>query len=320
MNGTEMPTIVAKTKTAIPAGAFRRWGGRLFAAAVLAARSAVICRNASELGRWHWNLNVLRFTLASLLVTASYPLFALAWRQALIACGAGMPAQTALRIFARSQLARYLPGSVWNFVGRAVMCGRAGVDRAAAVGSMVLENAAVIACALLVFAATLPFWPTGLHVSHRLELGLIAAVALVMLHPAVFARILRLAARVMRSELPDVDLSLRRIALLIAHYVTAWLVLGIGFWMFASSVQMLPLQSIPVLAGGFPLAWVIGFVTVFAPGGFGIREGVVALLLAAFMPVAVAGVIAVAFRLLQIVSELVWAAAVCTMVRESNTE
>ncbi len=314
-----MPTIVAETKTAIPAGAVRRWGGRLFAAAVLAAIAVVVCRNASELGRWDWSLNVLRFTVASLLVTASYPLFALAWRQALIASGAEMPAQTALRIFARSQLARYLPGSVWNFVGRAVMCTRAGIDRTAAVGSMVLENAAAIACALLVFAATPPFWPTGLHVLHRLELGLIAAVALVMLHPAVFARILSLAARVMRSELPDVDLSLRRVSVLIAHYIAAWLVLGIGFWMFASSVQMLPLRSIPVLAGGFPLAWVIGFVTVFAPGGLGVREGVVVLLLAMFMPVAVAGVIAVAFRLLQIAAELVWAAAVCTMVRESNT-
>jgi len=172
-----MPTIVAETKTSMPAGAVRRWGGRLFAAAVLAAIAAIVCRNASELDRWDWSLNVLRFTVASLLVMATYPLFALAWRQALIASGAGMPAQTALRIFARSQLARYLPGSFWSFVGRAVMCGRAGVDRTAAVGSMVLENGAAIACALLVFASALPLWPTTLKVSHRLELGLIASRA-----------------------------------------------------------------------------------------------------------------------------------------------
>jgi uncharacterized membrane protein YbhN (UPF0104 family) len=68
------------------------------------------------------------------------------------------------------------------------------------------------------------------------------------------------------------------------------------------------ISLVPVLAGGFPLAWVIGFVTLFAPSGLGIREAVATALLAVFVPVSVAGVIAVAFRLFQVLAELAWAA------------
>jgi hypothetical protein len=303
-----MPASAAQSAIRPPTTLVARWGAALFTVAVIGAIAVVFGRSAGELARWQWRVEPVRLAASFLLVVLSYPMFALAWRQSLIASGGELAGRPALRIFATSQLARYLPGSVWNFVGRTVLCVGHGVGRAAAAGSVVLEHTASIACALLVFLASLPLWPGRIAPSFRPVIAMTALAAVLMLHPTVFARLLRVAARVMRSEVPSGDFSTRRLAVAAAHFIAAWIVLGLGFWAFATAVQPLPLQSVPVLAGGFPLAWVIGFVTLFAPSGLGIREAVATALLAVFVPVSVAGVIAVAFRLFQVLAELAWAA------------
>ena len=298
----------------------RRWLGWLVTASILAAIGVVIVRNAGELSQWDWSFDPLRFSAAFVLAVATYPLFALGWRQCLLASGGEAQPGAAVRIFARSQLARYLPGSLWNFVGRALLCAREGIDRPAAVGSMVLENAATIACALLVFAATLPLWPSKLETAAKPALGVVAVLVLLILHPKVFARIVRLAARVSLSHEPDIDLSFGQLVTIAAHYVAAWIVTGLAFWMFASSAHSLPIDGLPVLAGGFAVAWVTGFVAVFVPCGLGVREAVAVAVLSMFVPPAAAGMIAVAFRLLQILAELVWAAVASTLGKEKEEE
>ena len=296
-----------------------RWIGWLVTAAVLCAVGAVILRSGGELSQCTWRIDPLRAMGALAIVTGSYPLFALAWRQALAASGGSLSGRSAVRIYARSQLARYLPGSLWNYIGRTMLCAREGIDRSAAVGSMVLENAAMVVSALLVFAATLPLWPTTLDRALQPMLIVGAVVMLLLFHPAVFARIVRLAARVTLSPVPTVDLSMRRLWAVGASYIAAWCVLGAGFWAFAASVHPLPLSSLPVLVGGGALAWTVGFLAL-VPCGLGVREAMAVAVLAMLVPAPVAAVIAVGFRLVQVVGELIWAAVAAGLHAPTQTQ
>jgi len=63
----------------------KRWAGWLVTAGILAAIGLMVSRKAGELSRWGWQFDAWRFSAAFVLVGASYPLFALAWRRGLLA-------------------------------------------------------------------------------------------------------------------------------------------------------------------------------------------------------------------------------------------
>ena len=65
--------------------------------------------------------------------------------------------------------------------------------------------------------------------------------------------------------------------------------------------------EIPVLAviGANSVAWLIGLLALFAPGGIVVREGVLAAVLAVWIPLDVAISVAIVWRIVQIVGELV---------------
>jgi uncharacterized membrane protein YbhN (UPF0104 family) len=59
-----------------------------------------------------------------------------------------------------------------------------------------------------------------------------------------------------------------------------WLIYGTAFWLTARALFSAPGGQFAVYVGVFAVAWVAGFVAVFAPGGIGVREAVIAALLA----------------------------------------
>jgi len=67
------------------------------------------------------------------------------------------------------------------------------------------------------------------------------------------------------------------------------------------------LSDFPPAAAAYMLAWSVGFLTIFAPGGIGTREVAMAAALAPLMDWPQALVIATVSRLISIVADLAWA-------------
>jgi glycosyltransferase 2 family protein len=47
-----------------------------------------------------------------------------------------------------------------------------------------------------------------------------------------------------------------------------------GFWLTARALVTVRIHDLPVYAGAHGVAWLVGFVAVYAPGGLGVREAV----------------------------------------------
>ena len=62
-----------------------------------------------------------------------------------------------------------------------------------------------------------------------------------------------------------------------------------------------------VLTACFALAWVIGFLSFLTPGGLGVREGLLSLLLSSYMPAPQATLIALICRVWMLSAEIVLA-------------
>ncbi len=81
--------------------------------------------------------------------------------------------------------------------------------------------------------------------------------------------------------------------------------MGVGFFLLVRALYPLPLSQAIYLTGAFALAGCIGSLSVIAPSGLGVREGVLILSLQTVVPNPVAALAAIVARLWASVPELV---------------
>jgi hypothetical protein len=224
-------------------------------------------------------VSVPRFLLASVM----FALFlvgvrAVSWRRILRGFGHDLPPAPAVRIWITSELARYVPGSVLQLLGRAVLAQPYGVSNTVCAASQVLELVIFLLANILVGICCLAvFGFRSVHGQARLWLILLAGLApllVLLLHPRAFYGGLN--ALLKRMNKPPL---LARLPAGEPFKLLAWAVVGL-LW---QSVAVFLIVQKPlglhwskwyVVAGSYCLAWCAGFLVVVSPGGIGVREPV----------------------------------------------
>lgn len=217
-------------------------------------------------------------------MAASY-LFALVWWLCL---ALGWSALTTegyrvgpMRAWCTTQVARYVPGGFWAPVARATTVQGRVRDRVAAVGA---ENVIVLCIALGVGGV----W-AAIH--RPLWLPLILVVAL----PMLGIRWLERRSRVTRRAVVMTSLT----------YAVGFVSYGISGLLAQISVSGVQHPTYPLfVAAATCLAWAVGLVVVFAPGGVGVRELVYIWLLTDLYPSADVKAAAIVSRLVAVAAEL----------------
>ena len=139
-----------------------------------------------------------------------------------------------------------------------------------------------------------------------LALPALAAGGVIVLHPRVLGRALRFGLRAAGRESVEFKRLLppRQIAKVTSMYVGAFLLNGVGFYLLIVSLTDYSPRYLPLAVGLFGLAAVVGMVSVFAPAGIGVREGVLVAVLQTTMPVELAIFVALVARVLATVVDL----------------
>lgn len=216
-----------------------------------------------------------------------------------------LPFRQVLPGFALAQLAKYVPGSIWQGVGQVADAHRLGVPVSAGTLAYLLQVLLqlLVAAAASAVAIVAPDLPTWLAVP-----AVIGPVGLVLLRrtwlDAVLQRLARLTPRVdpTHVRLPS------QMTIVLTAGCAAVTILTIG----ASFAVLLPsadgARGFVATAGIFMLAWVIGFVVLPLPSGLGVREAVLVAGLASVHPVADVLAAAIVARLVLVVVELAFVA------------
>lgn len=266
-----------------------------------------------RLAAYDWRVRPAPLAASTLLLTLVLAGAALVWGRVLRLVG-GPPAapRALLRIWFHSNLARYVPGKVWQFVAAADLARGRGLDTATMLVSLVvvmgffLLGAGVVA---LAFGA-IPGIPAS-----PARIGAAAALALALVHPRVIAAALRLVPR--RAA----DVAWRggwtSGAGLLALSVGYWVANGAAFALFLDAIVGTPAGSFVALVGANAAAYLVGYVVIVAPAGLGFREATLTALLGGILgsglgdqrALALGAVAALASRLWMVVAELLGAAA-----------
>ena len=257
---------------------------------------------------------------AALALALLAPVFTmLGWRTMLTDLGSRLPVAPAAGVFFVGQLGKYVPGSIWAVLAQAEMGARLGVPRRR-VG--IVGLLAIVFALLTGGAIGLPALPVLLG---RTEAGGYAVVAVVILltalcYPPLLNWGIGTGLRVLRREPLEHDLGGRAIVSTLAWFTLAWVMSGSAVLAVAVDVSGASLSTDLLLltVSGFALASAFGMVSVFFPAGLGVRDGVLALVLATSMPLAAAAAVAVVARFITIVVDVAVAGAGWTWGREHH--
>jgi uncharacterized membrane protein YbhN (UPF0104 family) len=202
-----------------------------------------------------------------------------------------------ITFFFKSQLGKYLPGSVWQYAGRVGLARTRGVPVQRALVSVVAE---------IVYSAVAAATAAGLILGWVAAVGVFAGLAaLLALGFTVRGRIAGAIARDRQSILA----MLRAGPVAVGLYLVVWGLYGFAFWTTGRALFAIPASDIPRYIGVFALAWLAGLVAFFAPGGVGVREAVIAALLTGRLGQADAIVLAATSRIVLSAVDLVAGAA-----------
>ena len=205
---------------------------------------------------------------------------------------------TAARLYNLSQLGKYLPGSIWQFVGRAAAYRGRGAEYGQIRDALLVESLWIVAGSALVglvltgpgvvdivtgsLNPTIAWWLAG-----AVSLCVVGGTA-----GLVWKR--ELAARYVRLSLPSVRV--------LAVQAGIWSSLGLAFWVLARACGF---DISPVFATGlFAAGYAMGFLVPFAPAGLGVRDGILTLGLLPYIPAGEALAVTILARLVYLLVDV----------------
>lgn len=228
------------------------------------------------------------------------------WLAILRALGERLDTAPGHAVFTKALVARYVPTGVLSLVGRIVLAERHGVGKRACFASVVYEVGCSLAAAVVVgsyFVITLP--PLD-DVPARFAVIAVVPLALGALHPRVFHPLADWAlGKLGREPLPR-SLPFPTVLGFVAVYVVLWLLVGLALFAFAAALHPVGVGDLPYVAASYSVGFGVAVLTFVVPAGLGTRDATIAAALDVVLPTSVAVAIAVAFRIFQTLSELVY--------------
>jgi hypothetical protein len=214
-----------------------------------------------------------------------------------------------------SQLGKYIPGSIWHYVGKIGMYKSAGLNNRTIRDTIILESFWIAFSALVIGIFLIAITQYQLLISlyqktpKSVPIILITAFCIFLLLPNL---------SVWRAK---ISRYWRRLLFTRKSFFTAlliWLALGFAFW-----ITLIPFSTSEIgftyIVGLYALSYAIGFVVPFAPAGLGIRESVLVLGLMPFLDFNTSIILATLNRIFYIVVEITLAALAVPISRYSRS-
>ncbi len=242
--------------------------------------------------RYGWLLiSYLGFIIANLFMTGI-------WYVLLKKLKAPIGLGASIAIWSVSILGKYIPGKGWQFVSIVYISRKLGVSYSKSVTASVMgQILAVIAGMIVGFSVLRPYLPPVL-------LAVLLAGSLIFIFPDFLNRLLGFLGKISGKEIMNIDLTMKDTLTVTFLYLMGWLIFGVSYNFLILSI--FPDWGFQVFYSTkvFVSSYLIGLFAIFVPGGLGVREGVMALLLGKTLQPHLASFISLLARLVVTVSEV----------------
>ncbi len=300
----------------------------LLAAVVIYFAGRQLVNNWAEVSQYHWTINPVLLILSIVFHLITFALFAKTWCVLIKAFNFRVPLKYGFKVAYIADLGRYIPGKIWPVFGMLYVLKQMNINKEVAFASWGMITILSLPPAFLAGFITVSFYPEMLSGTSSVGLGIgplvavagtLAASLVLVFAPNRTMALYNWIVKMLRR--PPVQFKLdKKIALQVyLLYFVCWICYGIAFYTFMHAIMDKP--EIPVIAGvgSFVMAYLIGYLAFFSPGGLGARELVLTTVLSPFLGPVAAG-LAVTARVWNLITEFIAAIIALAIKLETKKE
>jgi len=266
----------------------------------------VIYQNWQEVQSAAWTFRPLELVASFLLTGWWFAVRPRVWAYILDHFGHKLTFYQVFQVVRKGELSRYVPGTIWQYLSRIYLASLFGVPAHATIATTLVETVILVLASMIpglwFLSETLP----ALNQYHRIALWGIPVAACILIHP----RVLNFWAKRLSSRLGQPYEPLRvhwpAMAGIWLFFVLSWVIFGASIALFVRGIVATPWDDMSRLASDYILAWLVGVISMIAPAGMGIRDGMFGLLASQRIPLGTAMTLAIGVRLWLTLAELTW--------------
>lgn len=294
----------------------------LLAIVVIYFAGKQLVSNWSEVVTYHWHINWWLLLVSVGLHLLTFAVYSRTWCLLMRGFGYTVPFRHGFKIAYIANLGRYIPGRIWPIFGMVYVAEKMNITKAAAVASWGMATLFGLPPSFIAGFAIVSVYPEMLTTDLAKYLGasmyftaaLSFAVSVVVVFlPKQTLALVNLFLKLIKRPAIEFNIAMRDAVGVYLGYLIGWLIYGLAFWVFLHAVIENPGVPLLVGIGSFIIAYQIGYLAIFTPGGLGARELVMISLLSPYLGPIAAG-IAVAARIWNTISDII-ASAIALRLR-----
>ena len=252
--------------------------------------------------------NYYNIAVSIIMLIISYVLAIFAWILLLKFLGESIKFKEALYIISISQISRFVPGKIWPIIGKTYLHNKIGIRQEKTLLGIALEHIISLISALSI--ALLGIY-SGIKARNFLRLDILLLIFLfciILIHPSIIQYSVKLISKFTKKQIMTFKLRYTQLLSLLLLHILIVFIQCIGFFFLLRSAYSIStdITSILGISGIYMLSYTVGVLSFIAPGGLGIKEGVLATLLTMYMPASFAIMIALVSRLWTLIPEILF--------------
>ena len=206
-----------------------------------------------------------------------------------------------------SGLLKYVPGRIWTYTAQLLWLKKYGISK-----SIVLYVNLICILGAVIVSLYLGLFYLALYTNlMNRTTFVLAAVLLIFLNSAYIIwnssfmnKLIVLAGKLLKKEIQPLNESRSLILYIQFIYLCGALLTGFGGYLLAKGIGLpVPATGIFALLASMCLSWVVGYFAVISPGGLGIREGMMLLMLNNVVSVQTALIFPLVSRVMYLIAE-----------------
>jgi uncharacterized membrane protein YbhN (UPF0104 family) len=202
---------------------------------------------------------------------------------------------------------KYIPGRIWTYTAQLTWLRKYDISQSLIIYVNIICMAGSVITSLYLGLIYVAFYTTLLSrdalITVFLALLLLNTAYLIWNAPLINAVISR-AGRFLRKEIRPIRESRSLLVYIQFMYICSWSLLGLGAYLLAKGIGLtiaMP-QAFAILAA-MSLSWVAGYLAVITPGGLGVREGTMLVMLLNAVDTRTALIFPIVSRFMYLISE-----------------
>lgn len=266
-------------------------------------------KNPLDINALSQNINVCHLIVALLLSLLSYLVETIIWKS--IIDGQIDSKKITFReiavILYASGLFRYLPGRIWIYSAQILWFKKYGINKPLILFINLVCMVELIILSLYFGLMYMSTYTSKLSMSVVIMLfvSLILANLLFNCYGNILInKILVLAGKLTKAEVRPINISHSLMVIIQFTVTISWIFAGLALYFMAKGVglHIVIADTVPVIAS-MSLSWLAGYLAVVSPGGLGVREGMMLLMLKPVLAVQTALLLPILSRVILLLSE-----------------